>query len=77
MTQIHPILAARFDTDADAKRALAALQDAGFPPGDLAYFYVNPPGQHDLYPIGGDAHHDEGTSEAPAGAAGGVAERRG
>ena len=36
-------------------------------------FYLNPPGQHATYPIGGDAHHDEGTKHAGKTAAAGAA----
>jgi hypothetical protein len=72
------IIAGRFQTQADADRALAALPSAGLAPGEVATFYLGPPGQHDQFPIGGDAHHDEGTrnagpSAATAGAIGGVA----
>ena len=58
------IIAGRFETQAEADRVLEALQSAGFPREDYTCFYVNPPGQHATYPIGGDAHHDEGTKES-------------
>ena len=58
------ILAGRFDTHEQAETAVNALKDAGFGASDVTSFYVNPPGQHAQYPIGGDAHHDEGTKEA-------------
>jgi hypothetical protein len=72
------IIAGRFETQADADRALAALSSAGVAPGEVASFYLGPPGQHDQFPMGGDAHHDEGTRNAgpsavTAGAIGGVA----
>ena len=58
------IIAARFETQAQADSALAALRGAGIASSDATCFFLNPPGQHDQYPIGGDAHHDEGTKEA-------------
>ena len=36
-------------------------------------FYVNPPGQHDLHPIGGDMDADTGTKQSGVGQAAGVA----
>lgn len=58
------ILAARFETRAQADSAVAALSAAGVAATDRTVFYLNPPGQHAEYPIGGDAHHDEGTKES-------------
>ena len=60
------IIAARFETQAAADAAMAALRAAGVAAGDSTCFFLNPPGQHDQYPIGGDAHHDEGTKDAGA-----------
>jgi hypothetical protein len=58
------IIAARFETQTEADNAIAALRAADFAPGDYTSFYLSPPGQHASYPIGGDAHHDEGTKES-------------
>ena len=58
------IIAGRFETQTDADRTLDALRRAGFETGSYGSFYLNPPGQHAEYPIGGDAHHDEGTKES-------------
>jgi hypothetical protein len=71
------IVAGRFETQTEADRVLEALGAAGFASDEYTCFYVNPPGQHAQYPIGGDAHHDEGTKEsgkkaAAAAAIGGV-----
>jgi hypothetical protein len=68
------IIAGRFDTQAQADHALAALRGAGVAANDRACFFVNPPGQHAQYLIGGDSHHDEGTRDAgkKAGAAAAV-----
>ena len=61
------------DTQEAADRALEALVDGGFTRGDVTAFYLNPPGQHAMYPIGGDAHHDAGTKQAGKTAAAGAA----
>lgn len=58
------IIAGRFETQAQADGAIAALRNAGFASGDVTSFYLNPPGRHAEYPIGGDAHHDEGTKDS-------------
>lgn len=58
------IIAGRFETQQQADRAIAAIQSAGFASGEYGSFFLNPPGQHAQYPIGGEAHHDEGTKEA-------------
>jgi hypothetical protein len=58
------ILAARFETRAQADSAVDALSAAGVRATERSVFYLNPPGQHAEYPIGGDSHHDEGTKES-------------
>ena len=67
------IIAARFDTQPEADRALEALRSAGFEGQNVTSFYLNPPGQHSEYPIGGDAHHDEGTKHSGKTAGAGAA----
>ena len=66
------IIAARFETQPEADRALDALRRAGFDGRDVTSFYLNPPGAHAQYPIGGDAHHDEGTKHSGKSAAAGA-----
>lgn len=58
------LIAGRFETQAAADVAAMALAEAGFDRSEYGSFYLTPPGQHAEYPIGGDAHHDEGTKEA-------------
>jgi hypothetical protein len=58
------IIAGRFDTQAEADQAIDALKAAGFQHDEYTCFYLSPAGQHASYPIGGDAHHDEGTKES-------------
>lgn len=66
------IIAGRFETQAEGERALDALRAAGIERHDATSFYLNPPGQHSEYPIGGDAHHDEGTKKSGKTAAAGA-----
>jgi len=67
------IIAARFETERNAERAVDALAKAGIRRDKLANFQVLPPGQHALHPIGGDAAHDRGTRKSARGAVAGVA----
>ena len=67
------LIVGRFDNIDGAKAVLGELRMAGFRPREFGLFYVAPPGQHDLYPIGGDAHSDEGARESGGGAATGAA----
>jgi hypothetical protein len=67
------LVVGRFENINGVERALAVLPRAGFAREEFGTFYVAPPGQHQLYPIGGDAHSDQGARDAGAGAAAGVA----
>jgi hypothetical protein len=67
------IIAGRFETQAQADNAIAALRAAGVSASDVSSFYISAPGQHATYPVGGDAHHDEGTKESGAKAGAGAA----
>lgn len=68
------IIAGRFEQQAAVEQARQELLRAGFTEEDVAAFYVNPPGQHDLYPIGGDRFDSPGAEQSEAGLArGGVA----
>src|SRR5215510_10100793 len=67
------LIAGRFENVDDLRRALYALRDAGFGRHEFGSFYVAPPGQHALYPIGGDAESDRGAKDAGQGAAAGAA----
>lgn len=66
------IIAGRFDTFPAAEAAATALFAQGFAEADVTMFYVNPPGQHSRYPIGGDRDVDPGARKAGKGAGGGV-----
>ena len=68
-----PIIAGRFEQESQAKTALAALRNGGFGADDVTMFFVNPPGQHATYPIGGDRDASPGAKHAQSGALKGVA----
>jgi hypothetical protein len=57
------IVAGRFDSTLDADAALAALRREGFSEQDTDSFYVGPPGQHAMTPVGGDAPHSSAGSK--------------
>jgi hypothetical protein len=61
------IVAAHLSQAADAEAVMKALSSQGFKRSEFQSFYVNPEGQHGLYPIGGDAHSDEGAKQAGRG----------
>ena len=67
------IITGNFQHQDDARRAWSDLLGAGFGADQMTTFFVNPPGQHDLYPIGGDEDESPGTENAAAGAASGAA----
>jgi hypothetical protein len=68
------IIAARFRQQEQVQAAIAGLQDAGFDEASISSFYVNPPGQHDRYPLGGDHDKSEGAENTDKGLlAGGAA----
>lgn len=66
------IIAGRFESQDHAERAMAALRQAGFPQDAISHFYVNPDGQHDIYPIGGDQESSPGARDSGKGAAAGA-----
>ena len=66
------LIVGRFDDIDAVRRAVAALAAAGFAREEYGTFYSAPPGQHHLYPIGGDAYSDEGARAAGTGAATGA-----
>lgn len=67
------IVAARFDSFPEAEHAGRQLFAAGFAHEDVSIFFVNPAGQHDRYPMGGDQAVDSGARKARGGAAAGAA----
>lgn len=68
------IIAGRFQTFDQAEAVTKALVNANVKRQDMSVFYVNPPGQHDATPIGGDyINADPGASESTTEAAQGSA----
>jgi hypothetical protein len=52
---VSKIIAGRFDKTLDADAAIEALRREGFRPEEIDSFYVAPPGQNAMTPVGGDA----------------------
>jgi hypothetical protein len=67
------IISGRFEQQDATQQALEALVTAGFERSRIAAFFVNAPGKHDLYPVGGDEGESPGTENASMGAVGGAA----
>jgi hypothetical protein len=68
------IICGMFDRTLDADAALEELKRAGFQRSEIDAFYVSPPGQHAMTPVGGDApHSSEGSRTAGIGAGLGAA----
>src|SRR5215471_7190441 len=67
------IVAGRFDTFEQAQATVQRLVAAGFRYEDADAFFVNPPGQHAQFPIGGDEYSDEQAAKASPGAIAGAA----
>lgn len=67
------IIAGRFKEQDQVTRAIDAMVDAGFPQECISSFYLNPPGQHNLYSIGGDRDDSPGAHQTTAGVATGAA----
>ena len=67
------IITGRLQQQDQVQQAIAQLVGLGFPRKHITSFYLNPPGQHDLYPIGGDRDESPGSQEASTGAVGGAA----
>jgi hypothetical protein len=66
------IIAGRFEQQDEAQQAVVAVQSAGFASDRVTSFYVNPPGQHDLYPVGGDRDKSPGAENSDKGSAEGI-----
>ncbi len=63
------IIAGRFDQQTLAEQARDEILRAGFSEDKVTTFYVNPPGQHDLYRIGGDEDESAGAEHSERGLA--------
>lgn len=67
------IVAGRFEQQADADAAIAELMRQGFARDQVTSFFVNPPGEHAKFPIGGDRAESPGAEKAGTGAVAGAA----
>lgn len=67
------IVAGHFQLQAEAEHARSELMRAGFPEDRISAFFLNPPGQHDQTPIGGDHMISPGAKETPEGLVEGAA----
>jgi hypothetical protein len=67
------LITGNFRQQIEAQKAVRDLAGAGFAAGLTSTFFVNPPGQHDLYPIGGDVDESPGTEDAGGGSISGAA----
>lgn len=67
------IIAGRLAQQEQVQQAIYQLMALGFAPGHISSFYLNPPGQHDMYPVGGDRDESPGATKAGSGAAAGGA----
>jgi hypothetical protein len=61
------IIAGHFQLQDDIADARIALLRAGFAADRISSFYVNPPGQHDMYELGGDHDKSPGAKESGEG----------
>jgi hypothetical protein len=66
------IIAGRFEQRPDADRAVDALRQRGFGSDQVDVFYLNPPGQHAKFPVGGDENMSPGANRASGSAAKGA-----
>lgn len=67
------IIAGRFQEQEQVNQVLDAMRDAGIAQERVSSFYVNPPGQHNLYSIGGDREDSPGAHETGTGVVAGAA----
>ena len=67
------IIVGRFSQQDEAESARRELLRAGFPAAEVSLFYVNPGGQHAIYPVGGEEDESPGAHDAKFGAMRGAA----
>lgn len=69
---MQTIIAGRFEQQDSSEHAVMELVRAGFAAEHVSRFYLNPPGRHDTFPIGGDVDESEGAKDAGTGMAAGA-----
>lgn len=67
------IIAGRFLEQEQVTQVIDAMVDAGVTQDRISSFYLNPPGQHNLYPVGGDRDDSPGAHETGTGVVSGAA----
>ena len=67
------IIAGRFEQQEQVQHAIEEMVRTGFSADQISSFYVNPPGQHNQTPIGGDRDESPGAKESTTGTAAGLA----
>lgn len=67
------IIAGHFQLQDEIDQARDALIAEGFPEQNISAFFVNPPGQHDTFGLGGDRDKSPGAKESDVGVVKGVA----
>jgi hypothetical protein len=70
---VNTIIAGRFEEQVRAEKAITALKATGFQRDQIATFFVNPAGQHDLHGTARDPEASAGAHRAGAGASAGAA----
>jgi hypothetical protein len=70
---MNTIIAGRFDEQTRSEQAMTALEATGFQRDQIATFFVNPAGQHDLHGTARDPEASAGAHHAGAGALAGAA----
>jgi hypothetical protein len=70
---MQTIIAGRFQQQSEIQNALAEMLRAGFDEDQISSFYVNPPGMHDRFAIGGDRDKSPGAEDSPKGTSSGMA----
>jgi hypothetical protein len=70
---MQTIIAGRFQQQSEVQHALAEMLRAGFDEDQISTFYVNPPGMHDRYPVGGDRDESPGAERSDEGRSAGMA----
>ncbi|MBP0597459.1 hypothetical protein J8I26_05045 [Herbaspirillum sp. LeCh32-8] len=67
------IIAGQFQLQDQAAQAVDSLVDAGYARAGISSFFVNPAGQHDTFPVGGDRNKSPGAEDTDKGAVAGAA----
>lgn len=70
---MNTIIAGRFQQQPAVDEAIDALLRGGFARESIATFFVNPPGQHNAYPYGGDHQESAGAHTSRKGIVKGAA----